>query len=609
MPNRDSHRVLSDRSAEILRPDKPVVIDVEDVSLDYNSANQKLNSLKEFFVAAMKRQLMFKSFRALDDVSLKVQSGDVYGILGTNGSGKSTLLKTISGVLEPTEGLVTIEGSIAPLIEMGAGFDYELTARENIYLNGSLLGYSKKFIDQHFDAIVEFSEVGDFLDLPLKNYSSGMVSRIAFAIATVIVPDILIVDEVLSVGDQMFRKKCEKRIQKLIREYGTTVLIVSHSSDQIERMCNKAIWIDKGHMRMVGEAKEVSKAYQALGGHSGSLESESTIYGLLEQKYDDSLNLVQQLSGRNEVVVSDHLNRLLVGKNSGLDCAVLIDSDEPSMFFVGMAAAAQHGGFVVCLDMGEMSARAMAYLASVHPSKTIVFDSGNLKAATLENLNQICFSAGIEVVSGANAKEMSRKWFEHTLDVDDAGEAAILVISSGGAAAATLSGYAYSHRIPVLISESGDNASIMDSISFLARKGIMSVICLYEEESDYENAKAASVANGMNVLGFVDVASDESGEAALRWVLEQNDSKRSMYVTALDEPVHAIAAAALANNEDALIVPVDHVSLDSMCRVLQVPSCVDRHIELIRLIGPDGYFDKVDNELFTKSAIMPLVKH
>lgn len=209
---------------------RPVMINVDHVSMVFNMASEQLNSLKEYAVAFAKHELMFKEFKAIDNVSFKVHKGDVFGILGTNGSGKSTMLKIIAGVLEPSAGSCNVNGNIAPLIELGAGFDFELTARENIYLNGALLGYSRKFINQHFDEIVEFAEIEKFLDMPMKNYSSGMVARIAFAIATVIVPDILIVDEVLSVGDFMFQQKCEQRISSLIKEHDVTVLIVSHLS-------------------------------------------------------------------------------------------------------------------------------------------------------------------------------------------------------------------------------------------------------------------------------------------------------------------------------------------------------------------------------------------
>lgn len=243
---------------------EPIVV-VDNVSMVFNIASERLDSLKEYFLAIAKRQLMFKEFRALDGVSFTVNRGDVFGLVGTNGSGKSTMFKIVAGVLEPSEGTCTVKGTIAPLIELGAGFDYELTARENIYLNGALLGYSRKFIDEQFDDIVDFAELRDFIDVPLKNYSSGMVARIAFAIATATKPDLLIVDEVLSVGDYLFQQKCEERINKLINDDNVTVMIVSHDTDQIERLCKRAVWIEKGHLRMVGDAAQVCAAYRKMG--------------------------------------------------------------------------------------------------------------------------------------------------------------------------------------------------------------------------------------------------------------------------------------------------------------------------------------------------------
>ena len=237
---------------------------VDDVTMTFNIASEQLNSLKEYFIKLMKHELFFKEFHALENINLTINRGDVYGIVGTNGSGKSTLLKLIAGVLEPSQGSVSIGGTIAPLIELGAGFDMELTARENIYLNGALLGYSKKFINERFDEIVDFAEVRDFLDMPMKNYSSGMVARVAFSVATATIPDILVVDEALSVGDFLFQEKCERRINELVNTYNTTLLFVSHSIDQVERVCRKAVWIEKGHMRMVGDVKDVCEAYRQL---------------------------------------------------------------------------------------------------------------------------------------------------------------------------------------------------------------------------------------------------------------------------------------------------------------------------------------------------------
>ncbi len=244
-------------------PDNEYAVTLENVSMHFNMSSEKIDSLKEYFLKMVKGQLFYKDFVAVSDVSIKVKKGEVFGIVGTNGSGKSTLLKIISGILTPTTGKVTINGKIAPLIELGAGFDGELTARENIFLNGAVLGYERDFIESKFDEIVDFAELRDFLDMPIKNYSSGMVARIAFAIATMVKPDIMIVDEILSVGDFLFQQKCEKRIRDMMAG-GTTVILVSHSISQIESMCNRVLWLEKSKPRMIGPVNEVCDAYKSL---------------------------------------------------------------------------------------------------------------------------------------------------------------------------------------------------------------------------------------------------------------------------------------------------------------------------------------------------------
>lgn len=238
------------------------IIKVDNVSMCFNLSTEKHESLKEYLLAMVQGRLQYDEFYALRDVSLDIMPGDFYGLVGLNGSGKSTLLKTIAGVYKPTKGKVTVNGTIAPLIELGAGFDMDLTARENIYLNGTVLGFSPKYLDEKFDEIVEFSELQNFLDVPLKNYSSGMVARIGFAIATITKPDILIADEVLSVGDFLFQQKCEKRMQELMAG-GTTVILVSHSIEQIERMCSKVAWLGHGRLKMNGDTETVCNAYKA----------------------------------------------------------------------------------------------------------------------------------------------------------------------------------------------------------------------------------------------------------------------------------------------------------------------------------------------------------
>lgn len=239
---------------------RDVMIRVTDATVRFNMASEKIDNLKEYFVKLVKRELMFQEFLALKNVSFEVRKGEAWGLVGTNGSGKSTLLKLICGILKPYRGNVEVFGSIAPLIELGAGFDGELTATENIYLNGAVLGYSKEFMDSHFEEIVEFAELQDFMNMPIKNYSSGMAARLGFAIATIVRPEILIVDEVLAVGDAAFQEKCQKRMQEMLAG-GTTLLFVSHAMKSVLEICDHAIWLNKGEVMMQGEAQEVCDAY------------------------------------------------------------------------------------------------------------------------------------------------------------------------------------------------------------------------------------------------------------------------------------------------------------------------------------------------------------
>ena len=243
--------------------EKQLVIKVDHVSMKFNLASEKFDSFKEYFIKSLKKQVSYNEFWALKDVSFEVYKGDSLGLIGLNGSGKSTMLKTIAGVLKPTKGSVQVNGSVAPLIELGAGFDFDLTASENIYLNGALLGYSREVMQTYYDNIVEFSELQNFMDVPVKNFSSGMVSRLAFAIATIGTPDILIVDEVLSVGDFRFQQKCEERIRHMMAD-GTTILFVSHSIEQVKSICNKIVWLDHGNVKRFGDAEAICQEYGQL---------------------------------------------------------------------------------------------------------------------------------------------------------------------------------------------------------------------------------------------------------------------------------------------------------------------------------------------------------
>lgn len=241
--------------------EKETVIKVKDLSMRFNLATEKTDTVKEYILKLLKGQLMFNEFYALKEINLEIKKGDSVALIGVNGSGKSTLLKCIAGVLYPTKGDIKVQGSIAPLIELGAGFDMDLTARENLYLNGAVLGYDRDFMNEHFDSIIDFAELWDFIDVPVKNFSSGMIARLGFAIATEVKADILIVDEVLAVGDFRFQQKCKERIADLLNG-GTTLLFVSHSIDQVKELCEKSVWIDHGNIVYYGETEEACKFYE-----------------------------------------------------------------------------------------------------------------------------------------------------------------------------------------------------------------------------------------------------------------------------------------------------------------------------------------------------------
>ncbi len=244
--------------------DNDIMIKASNVSMRFNLGIERGFSLKQFFVdllSGKKKKKIDNEFWALNDIDFDVKKGEVVGFIGSNGAGKSTLLKVVAGVMKPTKGKITVKGNVCPMIELGAGFDNELTARENIYLNGAILGYSKEFIEKKFDEIVDFSELREFLDVPIKNFSSGMVARLAFSVATIVDPEILIVDEILSVGDLAFQQKSEEKMRSMIGG-GTTVLYVSHSVESIQSLCDKVVWLEHGKVIEIGKPKEICEKYE-----------------------------------------------------------------------------------------------------------------------------------------------------------------------------------------------------------------------------------------------------------------------------------------------------------------------------------------------------------
>ena len=237
------------------------IIEVSDVTMHFRMNNDKILSLKEFVTTALTGRLAYKEFTALEHISFSVQKGETLGLIGRNGAGKSTLLKIISGILKPTEGSVSCRGNVVPMLELGAGFDMDLTGRENIFLNGAILGYDETFLLEKYNEVVDFSELGQFIETPIRNYSSGMLARLAFSIATVVDPEILIVDEILAVGDSAFQEKSKARMLDLMGG-GTTVLFVSHSIEQIREMCSRVLWLEHGAAKMLGDPEEVCSCYE-----------------------------------------------------------------------------------------------------------------------------------------------------------------------------------------------------------------------------------------------------------------------------------------------------------------------------------------------------------
>lgn len=573
---------------------KKTMITVDHVSMIFNMASEQLNSIKEYAIAAAKRELRFKEFRALDDVSFEVKQGDVFGILGTNGSGKSTILKIIAGVLEPSKGSCTVNGNIAPLIELGAGFDMELTARENIYLNGALLGYSKQFIEENFDDIVEFAEVEKFLDMPMKNYSSGMVARIAFAIATVIVPEILIVDEVLSVGDFMFQKKCEDRITKLIKEHGVTVLIVSHNNDQIERLCNKAVWIEKGHLRMAGTAKEVCQTYRVLGGHVGSKESEQIVFETLQDPKKPDMSGIESIEADTRYGIAAKLSSRCYPDGAK---AVILASGEHEM--VPLIA----NGFAGALDAPILLTQNESVpditaqeLSRLNPQTVYVLDGGTVDMDVVRKEVKTALPlAAITALEGKDARELS--WAIYECGEANAFWGAGIALTYDGCLGdlASLSPYLYSKKCPVLV-KLGEEPVSLKMCEMASRKEETLIIGGFKSFPD--EGIAPIVGSSVAVHRFVGKDQYDANELINNWI-ERSVDADSFLVVSIRHPEDALVVGPFAAKNGSLVMLEDPQDLDSVAHGI---TYVGGNKKQLRFVGDRSRFNDLDKELLVKAS-------
>ena len=615
MPENINTTPLGDlnREQNAIEGDSPIMIDVAHVSMVFNMASQQLNSLKEYAIALARRELMFKEFRALDDVSFTVRKGDVFGILGTNGSGKSTMLKIIAGVLEPTKGTCEINGSIAPLIELGAGFDMELTARENIFLNGALLGYSKKFIQQHFDEIVEFAEIENFLDMPMKNYSSGMVARIAFAIATVVVPEILIVDEVLSVGDFMFQQKCERRITELIKEHDVTVLIVSHNNDQIERLCNKAIWIEKGHTRMMGAAGDVCRAYRVLGGHVGSPKSEATVFEMLNADHVVPSGTIKTISGENRYGTSAKLIDQCDFEPGGNVILASPDWQLPCMAAQGLSGVLNAPILLTRYD--SLADSTAQELMSLKPNKVVIIGGEDVVSPNVANQigDYVSANTSVERIDCNESVQLCRLVFEYGKQEAKANNAlgysrlAVIAHHDCIGDLITLSPLLIANRIPVFfIRGLGDVDS--ETASAITGGDFEKLLVLGVDLHIPDAFLAKCESHGISCNRLVGKNPYDANEIINNLITAGKFGDCDLHldnliVSSVWNPSDSFSAGALAIKTRSAFLLEDPQNLDSVAHAIQYIRKMHGAVKRLTFIGDRMQFGELDKELLGKAVV------
>ena len=605
MPEIVNNSPLMDKPYDFEDSDKETMVKIDHVSMIFNMANEQLNSLKEYMIAFAKHELRFKEFRALDDISLEIKKGDVFGILGTNGSGKSTLLKIIAGVLDPSKGTCKANGNIAPLIELGAGFDMELTARENIYLNGALLGYSKSFIQQNFDEIVEFAEVGKFLDMPLKNYSSGMVARIAFAIATVIVPEILIVDEVLSVGDFMFQKKCEERIMSLIKEHNVTVLIVSHSNDQIERLCNKAAWIEKGKLRMLGPASDVCKTYRVLGGHIGSGESEQKVLSMLTSDISFPGDSAIDLTAESKYGIASKLSSQCF--TSKTEDVVIVSGENDFDFALANSLAGSLNAPILVTQNEHVPDVTFQELARLNPKNVILITSDEKIGTNIGPQIKTLFSQdiNIDIIASDNYPELSLNVFEYGKKKDLWNKRiAIVAYKECTGDIISFSPFAYSMGVPILLKDGTDPVP-QAHYELLKKHNYPEIIVLGGSDQFPNEYLLPLEETGIKYTQICGKDAYDANGIINNWI-EQNEpnagSIENLLVTSFWHPSDAYAAGMYAAHNNALILLEDPDNLDSVAHSINFIEQQNGRICKFTFVGDKIRFSDLDKALLAKTA-------
>lgn len=577
-------------------------ISIDHVSMIFNMASEQLNNLKEYAIALARRELRFKELRALDDISFEVKKGDVFGILGTNGSGKSTLLKIIAGVLDPSEGSCTINGSIAPLIELGAGFDMELTARENIYLNGALLGYSRAFINEHFDEIVSFAEVENFLDMPMKNYSSGMVARIAFAIATVIIPEILIVDEVLSVGDFMFQQKCERRIDTLIKDHQVTVLIVSHNNDQIERLCNKAVWIEKGHMRFIGDAKEVCRVYRVLGGHVGSEESEQQVLDILNTKADDAADATEALAAEDR-----YSSNIKMIESCGLNAfnsstVVVAPGEEARACFIANSLAGLLEAPVVLARKDSVPDIAERTLTSLNPDTIVVVGGSQFIAeSAIKQLEG--FAGNVTVLDGTDFDELALQTYAYGKEAGHTwSKTALLTHPDCTADHMTFEPYSYQEKVPVFFNRDGVvQASTLEA---LHEGGFSRILMVGGPEIFDEDFMVQFKQNGTETPQFYGEGAYDASKKISTWIYNNANGHftlDTLIISSLWMPENGFAVGPYAAKQHRLFLLEDPQDLDSVMNAYSFIQENQNSINKLVFLGGENKYSSLDRSILGKA--------